>query len=196
MFHSNSNQFPSKKTSLTDPVSANSSGLGGGGPKYKESVCSTTPDSEIGIQHELLARINSSQSTLTSSLTMDDEHVSENIVELNFFYGIVKRNLLRYQNPITGLYPVTSSEKNIGSVRDTLYCCMSTWSLGQAFKKINDDKGKCYELCQSTVLALQGKVGPGKVHSLGTFPILLRFFLKIPPASPKNRERNSSPLPF
>ena len=175
LFHSNSNQFPSKKTSLTDPVNANS-GLGGEGPKYKESVCSTTPDSEIGIQHELLARINSSQSTLTSSLTMDDEHISENIVELNFFYGIVKRNLLRYQNPITGLYPVTSSEKNIGSVRDTLYCCMSTWSLGQAFKKINDDKGKCYELCQSTVLALQGKVGPGKVHSLGTFPILLRFF--------------------
>ena len=99
LFHSNSNQFPSKKTSLTDPVNANS-GLGGEGPKYKESVCSTTPDSEIGIQHELLARINSSQSTLTSSLTMDDEHISENIVELNFFYGIVKRNLLRYQNPI------------------------------------------------------------------------------------------------
>ena len=93
LFHSNSNQFPSKKTSLTDPVNANS-GLGGEGPKYKESVCSTTPDSEIGIQHELLARINSSQSTLTSSLTMDDEHISENIVELNFFYGIVKRNLL------------------------------------------------------------------------------------------------------
>ena len=34
---------------------------------------------------------------------------------------------------------------------------MSVWSLGQAFKKINDDKGKCYELCQSTVLALQGR---------------------------------------
>ena len=69
----------------------------------------------------------------------------------------VKRHLLRYQNPITGLYPVTSSEKNVGSIRDTIYCCMSTWSLGQAFKKINDDKGKCHELCQSTVLALQGR---------------------------------------
>ena len=69
----------------------------------------------------------------------------------------VKRHLLRYQNPITGLYPVTSSEKQVGSIRDTIYCCMSTWSLGQAFKKINDDKGKCHELCQSTVLALQGR---------------------------------------
>ena len=75
---------------------------------------------------------------------------------LSSYIFSVKRHLLRYQNPITGLYSVTSSEKNVGSIRDTIYCCMSTWSLGQAFKKINDDKGKCHELCQSTVLALQG----------------------------------------
>ena len=94
-------------------------------------------------------------------LTIHQEAVNFKTIHyilFTFYSFSVKRHLLRYQNPITGLYPVTSSEKQVGSIRDTIYCCMSTWSLGQAFKKINDDKGKCHELCQSTVLALQGKL--------------------------------------
>ena len=66
---------------------------------------------------------------------------------------------MRHQSPTTGLYPVTSHEKKIGSIRDTIYCCMTTWSLSQAYKKYDDDKGKTYELSQSTVLGLQGILG-------------------------------------
>ena len=115
--------------------------------KHKGSTSSQYSE----IQDELLAQINASQSTLN-----DEDKVEQNLHELNFYYGIVKRHLLRYQSAITGLYPALSSDKKIGSVRDTLYCCMATWSLSQAYKKINDDKGKCYELGQTTVLGLQG----------------------------------------
>ena len=115
--------------------------------KHKSSVSSQSSE----IQDEILAQINASQSTLN-----DEDSVEQNLQELNFYYGIVKRHLLRYQAVSTGLFPSVSSEKNVGSVRDTLYCCMATWSLHQAYKKINDDKGKCYELGQCTVLGLQG----------------------------------------
>ncbi len=68
----------------------------------------------------------------------------------------VKRLLLRYQNPVTGLYPPCSSDKEVGSVRDTLYCCMATWSLCQAYKKVDDDLGKSCELGNCTILGLRG----------------------------------------
>ena len=68
----------------------------------------------------------------------------------------VKRHVMRYQSVTTGLYPSCSSEKKVGCVRDTLYCCTATWALHQAYKNIDDDQGKCYELGQSTVLSLQG----------------------------------------
>lgn len=87
----------------------------------------------------------------------------------------VKRHILQYQSPTTGLYPSNSAEKSIGSVRDTIYCCMATWSLHQAYKyvvipkhsqsyillfviwrKVDDNGGKAYELGQTTVFGLQG----------------------------------------
>ena len=63
---------------------------------------------------------------------------------------------MRYQSVTTGLYPSSSAEKEIGTVRDTLYCCTATFALHQAYKRIDNDQGKCYELGQSTVLSLQG----------------------------------------
>ena len=130
--------------------------------KHKASTSSQCSE----IQDEILAQINASQSTLN-----DEDKVEQNLQELNFYYGIIKRHLLRYQSAITGLYPAMSSEKKVGSVRDTLYCCMATWSLCQAYKKINDDKGKCYELGQTTVLGLQGilKCWMGQAKLLESF---------------------------
>ena len=74
----------------------------------------------------------------------------------NHFFYLVKRNIMKYQNVITGLYPSNSAEKNVGSIRDTLYCSMATWALRQAYKKIDNDQGKSYELAGSTIKALQG----------------------------------------
>lgn len=44
----------------------------------------------------------------------------------------------------------------VGSVRDTVYCAAAIWSLYQAYRRIDDDRGKSYELGQSAVKAMRG----------------------------------------
>lgn len=44
----------------------------------------------------------------------------------------------------------------VGSVRDTIYCASAIWSLYQAYRRIDDDRGKSYELGQSAVKAMRG----------------------------------------
>ncbi|CAD7086045.1 unnamed protein product [Hermetia illucens] len=81
----------------------------------------------------------------------------ENTVrQLDIYYGIVKRQLLQYQSPISGLFPVMSTDQEVGSVRDSVYCAAAVWSLYQAYRRIDDDRGKSYELGQSTVKCMRG----------------------------------------
>ncbi|CAG9825330.1 unnamed protein product [Phaedon cochleariae] len=76
--------------------------------------------------------------------------------QLDIYYGIVKRQLLCYQSPITGLFPVLSTDIEVGSVRDSIYCASAVWGLFQAYRRIDDDRGKSYELGQSTVKCMRG----------------------------------------
>lgn len=81
----------------------------------------------------------------------------ENTVkQLDVYYGIVKRQLLRYQCPITGLFPVLSIDTEVGSIRDSVYCATAVWGLYQAYRRIDDDRGKSYELGQSAVKCMRG----------------------------------------
>ncbi|XP_022918689.1 probable phosphorylase b kinase regulatory subunit beta isoform X2 [Onthophagus taurus] len=80
----------------------------------------------------------------------------DTVRQLDIYYGMVKRQLLRYQSPITGLFPVVSSDKEIGSVRESVYCAAAIWSLYQAYRRIDDDRGKSYELGQSAVKCMRG----------------------------------------
>ena len=74
---------------------------------------------------------------------------------MNIFFP-VKRQLLRYQSPTTGLFPALSSDTKVGTVRDSCYCAAAIWSLYQAYRRIDDDRGKSYELGQSTVKCMRG----------------------------------------
>uniref|UniRef100_A0A2H1X1Q5 Phosphorylase b kinase regulatory subunit n=1 Tax=Spodoptera frugiperda TaxID=7108 RepID=A0A2H1X1Q5_SPOFR len=80
----------------------------------------------------------------------------DTVRQLDIYYAIVKRQLLRFQSPITGLFPVLSSDLHIGSVRDSIYCASAVWGLYQAYRRIDDDRGKSYELGQSTVKCMRG----------------------------------------
>ena len=53
---------------------------------------------------------------------------------LDFYYGLVKRQLLRYQSATSGLYPATADELVVGSVRDSIYSSAAVWSLYQAYR--------------------------------------------------------------
>ncbi|XP_058452788.1 probable phosphorylase b kinase regulatory subunit beta isoform X7 [Malaya genurostris] len=80
----------------------------------------------------------------------------DTVKQLDIYYGIVKRQLLQFQSPITGLFPVLSSDRDVGSIRDSVYCAASIWSLYQAYRRIDDDRGKSYELGQSAVKCMRG----------------------------------------
>lgn len=80
----------------------------------------------------------------------------DTVKQLDCYYGIVKRQLLRYQSPTLGLFPALSTDGKRGYVRDSIYCAMATWSLYQAYRRIDDDRGKSYELGQSAVKCMRG----------------------------------------
>lgn len=50
------------------------------------------------------------------------------------YYFIVKRQILQYQSCITGLFPQVSTDKIVGSVRESIYCAAAVWSLYQAYR--------------------------------------------------------------
>ncbi|CAH0557440.1 unnamed protein product [Brassicogethes aeneus] len=99
-------------------------------------------------------------STLEENIYLDQflkvSNYEDTVKQLDIYYGMVKRQLLRYQSPITGLFPVLSSDTEIGSVRESVYCAAAVWGLYQAYRRIDDDRGKSYELGQSTVKCMRG----------------------------------------
>ncbi|KAL3244039.1 hypothetical protein MRX96_019610 [Rhipicephalus microplus] len=81
---------------------------------------------------------------------------TDTVHHLDKFYGQVKRQLLNFQSPTTGLFPRLSRDKEHGYVRDSIYCAVAIWSLYQSYKRIDDDRGKSYELGQSVVKCMRG----------------------------------------
>ncbi|XP_042909770.1 probable phosphorylase b kinase regulatory subunit beta isoform X3 [Parasteatoda tepidariorum] len=101
------------------------------------------------------------RSRLASLSEIDVEQVkianyADTVKQLDAYYGQVKRQLLRYQSCTSGLFPQMSSETEVAAVRDSIYCAVAIWSLYQAYKRIDDDRGKAYELGQSTVKCMRG----------------------------------------
>nr|CAD7197061.1 unnamed protein product [Timema douglasi] len=89
-------------------------------------------------------------------MSLKISNYEDTVRQLDIYYGLVKRQLLRYQSSITGLFPVLSTDEKLASVRDSLYCAAAVWSLYQAYRRIDDDRGKSYELGQSAVKCMRG----------------------------------------
>ncbi|KAL9924471.1 probable phosphorylase b kinase regulatory subunit beta isoform X1 [Glossina fuscipes] len=117
-------------------------------PKTLTTTCSGIASNTTERQSSL-EDINLDQFLKTSNY-------EDTVKQLDIYYGIVKRQLLRHQSPITGLFPVMSTDQEVGSVRDSVYCAAAVWSLYQAYRRIDDDRGKSYELGQSTVKCMRG----------------------------------------
>ncbi|GFQ78552.1 probable phosphorylase b kinase regulatory subunit beta [Trichonephila clavata] len=101
------------------------------------------------------------RSRLASLTEYDVEQVkianyADTVKQLDAYYGQVKRQILNHQSSTTGLFPQMTQEKEIASIRDSIYCAVSVWSLYQAYKRIDDDRGKAYELGQSAVKCMRG----------------------------------------
>ncbi|XP_037781259.1 probable phosphorylase b kinase regulatory subunit beta isoform X1 [Penaeus monodon] len=80
----------------------------------------------------------------------------DTVRRLDHYYGIVKRQLLQNQSVTLGLFPACSMEKREADIRTSVYCAASIWSLYQSYRRIDDDRGKAYELGQSCVKCMRG----------------------------------------
>lgn len=79
-------------------------------------------------------------------------------VQLDGYARLVHQTILCHQNPVTGLLPASSEQKDAW-VRDNVYSILSVWGLGLAYRKNADrdeDKAKAYELEQSVVKLMRG----------------------------------------
>ncbi|CAL8246317.1 unnamed protein product [Lota lota] len=79
-------------------------------------------------------------------------------VKLDGYARLVQETILCHQNPVTGLLPASTQQKDAW-VRDNVYSVLAVWGLGMAYRKNADrdeDKAKAYELEQSVVKLMQG----------------------------------------
>ncbi|WP_337886251.1 glycoside hydrolase family 15 protein [Fischerella thermalis] len=80
---------------------------------------------------------------------------------LEYYYQQIKTIILARQNPITGLLPASTAITAHGDytdawVRDNVYSILAVWGLALAYRKVDEDKGRTYELEHSVVKLMRG----------------------------------------
>jgi phosphorylase kinase alpha/beta subunit len=80
---------------------------------------------------------------------------------LDDYYRQIKTVILNRQNPITGLLPASTAINAHGDytdawVRDNVYSILAVWGLALAYRKLDADAGRTFELEQSVVKLMRG----------------------------------------
>jgi phosphorylase kinase alpha/beta subunit len=80
---------------------------------------------------------------------------------LDRYYQEVKAIILARQNPVTGLMPASTAINVHGNytdawVRDNVYSILAVWGLALAYRKLDDNQGRSYELEHSVVKLMRG----------------------------------------
>ena len=80
---------------------------------------------------------------------------------LSHYYEQIKTIILARQNPITGLLPASTAVTAHGDytdawVRDNVYSILGVWGLAIAYRKIDEDQGRTYELEHSAIKLMRG----------------------------------------
>ncbi|QLE56472.1 glycoside hydrolase family 15 protein [Nostoc sp. TCL26-01] len=80
---------------------------------------------------------------------------------LEYYYQQIKVIILVRQNPITGLLPASTAVTAHGDytdawVRDNVYSILGVWGLALAYRKVDEDKGRTYELEHSVIKLMRG----------------------------------------
>lgn len=81
--------------------------------------------------------------------------------QLDSYYQEVKAVILARQNPITGLMPASTAINAHGNytdawVRDNVYSILAVWGLAIAYRNLDADQGRTYELEHSVIKLMRG----------------------------------------
>jgi len=82
-------------------------------------------------------------------------------VALDPFYQQIQPIILEKQHPVTGLLPASTAVTVHGDyrdawVRDNVYSILAVWGLALAYRRLDNDDGRGYELEQSCVKLMRG----------------------------------------
>lgn len=80
---------------------------------------------------------------------------------LDGYYRQVKSLILARQHPMSGLLPASTAVTTHGDytdawVRDNVYSILAVWGLALAYRKVDENQGRTYELEQSVVKLMRG----------------------------------------
>ena len=80
---------------------------------------------------------------------------------LDDYYHPIKAVILNRQNPITGLLPASTAINAHGDytdawVRDNVYSILSVWGLALAYRKLDTEQGRLFELEHSVIKLMRG----------------------------------------
>ncbi|KAF9157450.1 hypothetical protein DFQ26_008716 [Actinomortierella ambigua] len=80
---------------------------------------------------------------------------------LDYYYRCVNAVILKRQNPTTGLIPASVAVTTHGDyrdawVRDNVYSIMAVFGLALAYRRVDDDEGRAYELEHAVVKLMRG----------------------------------------
>jgi phosphorylase kinase alpha/beta subunit len=97
----------------------------------------------------------------TSDRTRSAETTSSLQARLDAYYRQAQAVILVRQNPITGLLPASTAVTAHGDytdawVRDNVYSILAVWGLALAYRKIETNQGRAYELEHSVVKLMRG----------------------------------------
>lgn len=86
---------------------------------------------------------------------------SDRQIRLDHYYEQIKSIILMRQNPITGLLPASTAVNAHGDytdawVRDNVYSILAVWGLALAYRKVDADRGRTFELEHSVVKLMRG----------------------------------------
>ncbi len=81
--------------------------------------------------------------------------------QLEPYYKQIKALILDKQHPVTGLLPASTAVTVHGNytdawVRDNVYSSLAIWALALAYRKLDNDGGKGYELEHATIKLMRG----------------------------------------
>uniref|UniRef100_A0A914GR47 Phosphorylase b kinase regulatory subunit n=1 Tax=Globodera rostochiensis TaxID=31243 RepID=A0A914GR47_GLORO len=77
-------------------------------------------------------------------------------VDVDSIFELVRRLIIDHQSVTTGLFPRYSKGSDFGYARDTIYCSLACWACSLAYKRLDDDRGRETELCQTAVKGMRG----------------------------------------
>ncbi|CAJ0584948.1 unnamed protein product, partial [Mesorhabditis spiculigera] len=76
--------------------------------------------------------------------------------KMDAIYDTVEYLILEQQSVTSGLFPRYSKDKDVGYVKDSIYCALACWASSIAYKRLDDDRGRETELRQTAVKTMRG----------------------------------------